>query len=220
MNWSLNRDEIKKLKQLKFEQKIESNNIYIGQIPFCIELYPKGFGSENYIGLFLLCEAQGLDISEIVVWYCINIHEVGYRFITNMAYTNFPASFGIPFDLVKSIEILNLKNLKIETQFQILSLKDNDGNIINLNDWNKLFELKNDIKLLKIDNEARNQMVIQNQEIINDLKKEIISLKIKNDEDIKALKKDNKQNRYELIISFIIIAVAVSFWISKFNVPR
>ena len=226
LKWSLNNHDMNQLKLLNFTQKMVSNYSYINQIPLRIGLYPKGFDSENNVEIFLECEAQGLDVSEIYIWYNMNIDILGFRFIFSNKYKDFPTGWGIPDNVIASNDILNLKHLKIDITFQILSLKDNDGNIIHHNDWNndnKLFELKNDIDLLKIDNEARNLMIVQNQEIINelethsesqnqlnlknqemmnDLKKEIISLKIKNDQDIKALKKYNKQNRYELIISF------------------
>jgi len=165
-NGSLGKSDISALKKYKFKENKNSSHFYIGKIPFCIQLYPKGLYNENYSSLYLNCDAQGLNILKMDIWYQIKIPELGYTYIKTNEYYNFPKGFGISTNAIKSDELLSLNDFRIDITFQILSITNTDGNIIPHNNWHKYIRNTNDKKPTCIQPEIEPNIVSLKQEII------------------------------------------------------
>ena len=187
--WSLNINEINELKQYKLKQKLNSNPVYIGRIPFSINLYPKGSYVENEVSIYLNCEAQGLNISELYVWYQLRVNPIAFCDTYEHRFANFPCGYGLQKRNLKTDQILELDHLSIEVTAQILNIKDKDGNDIEFGEWNKYIGSGNGEQKY---NEINFGNDYKSNDIINDIKNEIGILKAKYADDFKALQNENE----------------------------
>ena len=75
--WKLNDNQLNEVKKkLKFKEYIKSDIMYIDNIPFYIEIYPKGFTIENNVGIYLYWEGYKLDILKVDLYYRIYIDQI------------------------------------------------------------------------------------------------------------------------------------------------
>ena len=214
--WKVEQNDISRMNKFKFKGKINSDIIYMGDIiPFCAQIYPKGFAIKNYVNIYLCpLKIHGLDVDKMEIWCHFKIKEIGYNFADVRTFEKFPGGWGIPNDYVKPNEILGLKELNIEVTFQILSIKNKNGNnlmknilkrhicskdIINeeskwiRNDNGVIDGLKNEIKILK---QRLMDTQNENKDVLNKVKQLDMELKhtINNIDNIVQSKLDKMKN--------------------------
>ena len=141
--WELNDNELTEIQELKYQEQISSDTMYIDNIPFQIRLYPKGNRTQNNVSIFICCQAYKLDIIKLDAFYRIYIDEIQLNHVNMHSFTKNADNLGLPAYTLKSKDILNMDSLIIKVDIKIYNIifkngstlpTDMDKTILNIDD--------------------------------------------------------------------------------------
>jgi len=134
IEWTLKRQDNESFNDIIGEFK-ESNDVYIGDIKFNVEIYPKSFDYDDKIGVYIHYEwdIDKMDAHDFDLRYTIQVNGE----IITKCYDNIDDDDGY-FGGELSNKIFDISNeINIIAKFKISDVWDVDSNLISRNLWNK-----------------------------------------------------------------------------------
>ena len=134
IEWTLKRQDNESFNDMIGEFK-QSNDVYIGDIKFNAEIYPKSFDYDDKIGVYIhyQCDIHKMDVHDFDLRYTIQVNGE----IITKCYDNIDDDDGY-FGGELSNKIFDTSNeINIIAKFKISDVWDADSNLISRHLWNK-----------------------------------------------------------------------------------
>ena len=163
IRWELNTNALRKY---AFRKGVFSNTLFVDDIPFYFEMYPKGFKYENNVSIFLGCDAYKVNIIELDIFYRVYIEEIEFNFIGMKTFRQKNKTARLLSCTLKTDDILKVESLTIRAQIKMYNM---DSNIPNSNgecDVSKAFNDRDIIEPVKAMHNKAALEVIRNCEDI------------------------------------------------------
>ena len=161
-DWELTHLEIHEMKVSVFGEYLTSKAMYIDDIPFHIEFYPRGYKMDDKVCIYVYCRPEDVGISEIDACCIVSINEIGFKYIFHCK------TFSVDDNNVRideggfePNELANLTNINITVKIKIYKIIYSDGcslptklprkqkNSDTINDNTILTQLENELDIIK-----------------------------------------------------------------------